>query len=65
MISRPYCFSQKRLTRALTVTTGDHTITVKKTGFTSWERTIKVSSGKVQISAELQASEGAQVQPAQ
>jgi hypothetical protein len=49
----------------ITVTTGDHTITVNKTGFTPWERTIKVSSGKVQISAELQASEEKQAQPAQ
>jgi PEGA domain len=49
----------------ITVTTGDHSITVKKTGFAPWERTIKVSGGKVQISAELQASEGAQAQPAQ
>ena len=49
----------------ITVTTGDHTITVKKTGFAPWERTIKVSSGKVQISAELQASEGTPTQPAQ
>lgn len=49
----------------ITVTTGDHTITVKKTGFAPWERTIKVNSGKVQISAELQASEGAATQPTQ
>jgi len=49
----------------ITVTTGDHTISVKKTGFTTWERTIKVSGGKIQISAELQASEGTPAQPAQ
>lgn len=49
----------------ITVATGDHTITVKKTGFVPWERTIKVSGGKIQISAELQASEGTQAQPAQ
>jgi hypothetical protein len=47
------------------VATGDHTITLKKQGFTSWERKIKVSGGKVQIAADLQANEGAQVQPAQ
>jgi PEGA domain len=47
------------------VAAGDHTITLKKQGFTSWERKIKVSGGKVQISADLQANEGAQVQPAQ
>jgi hypothetical protein len=49
----------------ITVTSGEHTITVKKLGFTSWERKIQVTSGKIQISAELQASEGAQTQPAQ
>jgi hypothetical protein len=50
---------------AIIVTTGDHTITLKKSGFASWERTIKVSGGNVQISADLQTSEGAQSQPAQ
>src|ERR1700730_15034741 len=41
------------------VTTGDHTVTLKKSGFTTWERKIKVSGGRIQISADLQASEGA------
>jgi len=45
------------------VTPGDHTITVKKPGFTAWERKIKVTGGKIQISAELEASEGTQPQP--
>lgn len=49
----------------ITVTPGDHTITVKKAGFASWERKVKVTGGKVQISAELQASEGTQAKPAQ
>jgi hypothetical protein len=49
----------------ITVTTGEHSISVKKTGFAPWVRTIKVNGGKVQISAELQASEGTQGQPAQ
>ena len=49
----------------ITVTAGDHTITVKKTGFAPWERKIQVTGGKIQISAELQASEGAPTQPAQ
>ena len=47
------------------VTAGDHAITLKKSGFAPWERTIKVSGGNIQISAELQASEGTPVQPAQ
>jgi len=49
----------------IAVNAGDHTITLKKQGFTSWERKIKVSGGKIQISADLQANEGTQVQPAQ
>ena len=47
----------------ITVNPGDHTITVKKPGFAPWERKIKVTGGKVQISAELETSEGAQSQP--
>jgi hypothetical protein len=49
----------------ITVTSGEHTITVKKSGFTSWERKIQVTGGKIQISAELQASNGTASQPAQ
>ena len=49
----------------ITVTAGDHTISVKKPGFSTWERTVKVSGGKVQITAELQASGGTSTQPAQ
>jgi PEGA domain-containing protein len=49
----------------ITVTTGDHTIAVKKTGFTAWERKIKVSGGNIQISADLQAIEDAPTQTAQ
>lgn len=37
------------------VSPGDHAITVKKSGYKLWERKIKVSSGKVNISAELEA----------
>jgi hypothetical protein len=40
------------------VAAGDHTVTLKKSGFKTWERMLKVSSGKIQISADLQASEG-------
>lgn len=40
----------------ITITAGDHTISLKKPGFTPWERTVKVSGGKIQITAELQAS---------
>jgi hypothetical protein len=47
------------------VTAGEHTVSLKKSGFTSWERTIKFSGGNIQISADLQISEEAQTKPAQ
>jgi len=37
------------------VSPGDHTISLKKKGYKTWERKIKVSSGKVNVSAELEA----------
>ena len=49
----------------IAVAVGDHTITVKKSGFSAWERKLKVSGGKIQISAELEASGATQPQPAQ
>jgi hypothetical protein len=49
----------------VTITAGDHTISLKKPGFTLWERTVKVSGGKVQITAELQASGETPTKPAQ
>jgi hypothetical protein len=45
------------------VTAGDHVIALKKSGFTPWDRKIKVTGGKIQISADLQASEGTQTAP--
>lgn len=36
-------------------TAGEHDIAVKKAGFGTWERKIKVTSGKIAISADLQA----------
>ena len=33
---------------------GEHHITVKKTGYTVWEKTIKLAPGEVTVSAELQ-----------
>lgn len=39
------------------VPAGDHVITVVKKGYKSWERTIKVSSGKIEINAELEAEQ--------
>src|SRR5258708_31200552 len=49
----------------ITVTAGDHTISLKKPGFTPWERTVKVSGGKIQITAELKASGETSTQPPQ
>ena len=40
---------------SVTVAPGDHEIAVKKSGFTVWDRKISVSSGRVNISAELEA----------
>ncbi|MGA8365908.1 MAG: PEGA domain-containing protein [Candidatus Acidiferrales bacterium] len=42
------------------VTVGDHAITIKKSGFAPWERKIKVNGGQIQLSADLQASDGTQ-----
>jgi hypothetical protein len=36
------------------VSPGDHTIVINKNGYKPWEKKIKVSSGKVNISAELE-----------
>jgi PEGA domain-containing protein len=49
----------------ITITAGDHTISLKKPGFTPWERIVKVSGGRIQITAELQASGATPTQPAQ
>lgn len=49
----------------IAVTAGNHTITLKKAGFSTWERTIKISGGNIHISADLQASDGTPTQPAQ
>jgi hypothetical protein len=41
---------------SLSVAAGDHTLKLTKNGFTAWEKKIKTSSGKVNITAELQAA---------
>jgi hypothetical protein len=48
----------------IAVAAGDHTITLKKSGFAAWERKIKVGGGKIQISADLQVNEGTSTPPA-
>jgi hypothetical protein len=37
------------------VTPGDHTLTISKSGFKSWERQFKATGGSVNIKAELEA----------
>jgi len=38
------------------VSTGDHTIDVRKSGYATWERKIKVTSGKIELNAELETA---------
>ncbi|HZQ96262.1 MAG TPA: PEGA domain-containing protein [Candidatus Sulfotelmatobacter sp.] len=40
----------------LELPSGEHTISVKKSGFKEWQRKIKVTGGEVKISAELERS---------
>ena len=42
------------------LTEGDHTITVTKNGYKSWERKIKAIGGNVKLNAELEAQQDAQ-----
>jgi hypothetical protein len=42
---------------AIGLSQGDHAITVKKKGYKTWQRKIKVSSGKVNVFAELEADD--------
>ena len=37
------------------VTPGDHTLTISKSGFKSWERKLKATGGTINIKAELEA----------
>lgn len=47
------------------VSAGDHTIDVQKAGYTTWERKIKVTSGKISLNAELEAAAKADTAPTQ
>jgi hypothetical protein len=42
----------------VTLAAGDHKIVAKKAGYQNWERQIHVSSGSVNVKAELQATSG-------
>jgi PEGA domain len=39
----------------LGVSSGDHLVTVSKKGFKAWERKVKITTGKVELAAELDA----------
>jgi hypothetical protein len=41
----------------LGVSSGDHVVTVSKKGFKAWERKVKITTGKVEIAAELDAED--------
>src|SRR5258708_9107600 len=43
---------------AIEVSVGDHTISVKKTGYKAWQRKLKASGGDVNLKAELEKEGG-------
>lgn len=43
----------------LQLAAGDHTLSVKKTGFSPWERQLKLNGGSIKIEADLQPVEAA------
>jgi len=47
------------------ISSGDHVITIAKKGYKSWERKIKVSTGRIGIAAELEAEQIADPKPNQ
>lgn len=47
----------------VSLTSGDHTIVVKKKGFQNWERKIKAGGGHINIKAELEATAPEQKAP--
>jgi hypothetical protein len=41
----------------LGVSSGDHVVTVSKKGFKTWERKVKITTGKIEIAADLEAED--------
>jgi hypothetical protein len=41
----------------LGVSSGDHVVTVTKRGFKAWERKVKITTGKIEIAADLEAED--------
>jgi hypothetical protein len=45
------------------VSPGDHVIAISKKGYKSWERKIKVTTGKIDIAAELESEPKVEPKP--
>ncbi len=45
------------------VSAGDHVVAISKKGYKRWERKIKVTSGKIDIAADLEAEEKVEPKP--
>lgn len=42
---------------SLSLSTGDHTVAVKKNGYRAWERKIKITGGNINLAAELEKNQ--------
>jgi len=42
---------------SLSLSTGDHTVAVKKNGYKAWERKIKITGGNINLAAELEKNQ--------
>jgi hypothetical protein len=42
---------------SLSLSTGDHTVAVKKNGYKAWERKIKITGGSINLAAELEKNQ--------
>jgi hypothetical protein len=42
---------------SLSVSTGEHTVAVKKSGYKTWERKIKITGGNINLAAELEKNQ--------
>lgn len=48
---------------SLSVAPGEHSIAILKSGFKAWERRVKVLSGKIRITADLETAQAGTAQP--
>ncbi len=42
---------------SLSLSTGEHTVAVKKNGYKAWERKIKITGGNINLAAELEKNQ--------